>query len=128
MKTFSSLTLALAVTLAATVPASAQACRPLTVPKSGVHVDALRLYDMSGKPADWAARTTLPAVLNVTDCGDPNYVMMQVAKTNFLVRKSDLTMPRIIECSCPTSKPSNTPGTPGLNDPVFCPAEQCLKR
>ena len=128
MKTLSCIAVALAMTLAAGGSALAQACKPLPVERSGLKVDPLRLYDMSGQPKDWAAKASLPPTLNATDCGDRNYVMLVVAKTSYLVRKSDLTMPEIIDCECPVSRPSRTPGAPGLGDPKFCEAKKCLGR
>ena len=126
MKTLWCVTMVLAMTLAGGGSALAQACKPLPVERSSLKVDPLRLYDMSGQPKDWAAKASLPPTLNATDCGDRNYVMLTIAKANYLVRKSDLSMPEIIECRCPTEKRSVTPGAPGLGDPKFCPAKQCL--
>ncbi|CAN5393719.1 hypothetical protein BH10PSE5_BH10PSE5_27430 [soil metagenome] len=116
-----------AFVLAGVQPALAQACKPLTVQAARLNVEALRLFNAQGEPKGRIAKTDLAESFIVTDCNDPTYVMMQVKGTPYLVRKNELTMPRIdtgCVCRASTLGPRDL-GTPGAGDIRYCPAAQC---
>lgn len=128
-KMLSRFALGMAAALAVGGVALGQTCRPVTVETARLNVESLKLYDMSGQANGWAPKASLPAMLNATDCNDPNYVMIEVAKVGHLVRKSDLTMPPMdAGCYCPASKPPNIHAAPGMSDLKVCPVAQCKGR
>lgn len=108
----------------------AQACRPMPIVTSQLVVDGLMLFSLQGAPVDRAPKASLPPRLDATDCGDANYVMIQLAKGHYLVRKSDLKMPKIdVGCRCRAPAGAEELGTPGAGGAVYCEREapQCRR-
>jgi len=108
----------------------AQTCRSTPIITSQLNVDGLMLFSLQGAPVDRASKTSLPPRLDATDCGDANYVMIQLAKTHYLVRKSDLKMPKVdVGCRCRAASGAEELGTPGAGGGVYCEREapQCRR-
>lgn len=110
--------------------AYAQACRSMSIITAQLNVDGLMLFSLQGAPVDRAPKASLPARLDATDCGDANYVMIPLAKSHYLVRKSDLNMPKIdVGCRCRAPVGATDLGTPGAGGAVYCEREapQCRR-
>jgi len=118
---------ALATVCSATV-ARAEGCRTLSFTRSGVHVETIKLYDREGKLLGRVEKQALGADFQVTDCGDPVYVVLPYDNKGYLVRKAELTtpqMPDVCLCLAPGSKPAL--GVPGGGDIKSCPVDRCRR-
>jgi hypothetical protein len=108
--------------------ARAEGCRTLSLKTSGVHVETIKLYDREGKLQGRVERSALGADVQVTDCGDPVYVMLPYDNKGYLVRKAELTTPEMRDaclCLAPGSKP--VLGVPGAADIRSCPLDRCRR-
>jgi hypothetical protein len=111
-------------------PALAQKCSPVSLRTSDLGLDSLKLFGLDGQFLKLAAKSALPARLEGADCGDANYVMVQIQNDDYLVRKKDLHIPKIdVGCKClPPGGKAGTLGIPGGADIRYCPANQCPAR